>query len=48
MSIPTVVAAVLKKHKVRNKPTLEDVWEIDAWSRAEAQKIIELIERKKK
>ena len=40
MSIPKVVSAVLKKHKVRNKPTLNDVLEVDAWAREEAHKFI--------
>lgn len=40
MSIPQVVAAVLKKHKVRNKPTLEDVLEVDVWAREAAHKFI--------
>ena len=38
--IPAVVAAVLKKHKVRNKPNLTDVLEVDAWAREEARQII--------
>ncbi|MCG3203569.1 MAG: 1-deoxy-D-xylulose 5-phosphate reductoisomerase [Elusimicrobia bacterium] len=41
MAIPKVVAGVLKKHKVRNSPTLDDVLEVDNWARIEAQKIIE-------
>ncbi len=40
LTIPKVVAAVLKKHNVRNKPSLTDVWEVDAWAREEAQEII--------
>ncbi len=43
MSIPKVVAGVLKKHKVRNNPSLDDVFEVDAWAREEAQKIIQTI-----
>ena len=40
LSIPKVVSAVLKKHKVRNQPSFDDVFEADAWARAEAQKIM--------
>ncbi len=48
MTIPKVVSSVLKKHDVRNKPTLDDVWQVDAWARAEAKKFIERFERKRK
>lgn len=46
MSIPAVVAAVLKKHNVRNKPALEHVFEVDAWAREEARQIIGTLEKK--
>lgn len=40
MTIPRVVAAVLKKHKVRNNPTLDDVLDVDRWARKEARELI--------
>lgn len=39
--IAAVSAAVLKKHKVRNQPTLEDVLAIDRWARNEARQFME-------
>ena len=35
--IPTVVRRVMAQHKVRNKPTLADVLEVDRWARERAQ-----------
>lgn len=47
MSIPKVVASVLKKHRSRPKPTLEDVQDVDTWARAQAQELIHNIGTKK-
>jgi 1-deoxy-D-xylulose-5-phosphate reductoisomerase len=37
MGIPALVQRVLSKHKVRNKPSLDDVLEVDRWARDIAQ-----------
>jgi len=37
MGIPSLVSRVLARHKVRNKPTLDDVLEVDRWAREQAQ-----------
>ena len=37
MGIPSLVSSVLARHKVRNKPTLNDVLEVDRWAREQAQ-----------
>jgi 1-deoxy-D-xylulose-5-phosphate reductoisomerase len=47
MSIARVVGAVLKRHPVRNKPTLHDVLEVDGWARREARAIIARIRLKR-
>lgn len=43
MQIPQVVAAVLKKHAVKKRPTLQDVLDVDVSARAAARDIISRI-----
>lgn len=48
MTIPAVVSRVMKKHTVRNNPTLKDVLSIDQWARKEANDIINTLTTRKK
>lgn len=48
MTIPTVVKGVLKKHRVRQKPTLDDVLSVDLWAREEAKNLIDAFTKRKK
>jgi 1-deoxy-D-xylulose-5-phosphate reductoisomerase len=47
MTIPAVVAHVLKKHLVHSKPTLDDILAVDAWAREEARHYIQIKGSKK-
>ncbi len=46
MSIPKIVAAVLKAHAFNAKPKLSDVIAMDAWARKEAGNVISSLEKK--
>jgi 1-deoxy-D-xylulose-5-phosphate reductoisomerase len=47
MQIPRVVAAVLKKHEVRERPRLEDVLSVDSTARARAREMIDKLSSQK-
>jgi 1-deoxy-D-xylulose-5-phosphate reductoisomerase len=46
MTIASIVGKVLASHKVRNKPTLEDVLDVDAWGRDAARQLIAKLGKK--
>ncbi len=46
MTIPKVVGKTMSLHKVRNKPNLKDVLEVDAWGRETARQIINKLRKK--
>jgi len=48
MSIPKIVEHVVKKHRFRSHPSLKDVLNMDSWSRQEADRMINKLEKKKK
>lgn len=45
MSIPKVVAAVVRRHAYKKRPALDDVLKIDRWARDEAERLIKQREK---